>query len=283
MKTLANMLATIVILTGLTIPAVAQSATAGIQDARAASPPATSTGAGPAVGMTREQAGQILKELKAIHRLLERQQTPGAQAQAFPSSDHVQMDVEAGWHSQGREDAPVTVVEFADYQCPFCRKFQSETFAELKKDYIDTGKVRFVSRDLPLDFHANAPNSAVAARCAGEQNKFWEMRDLMLARDADLAAAALRNYKQINLDTTAFDTCLGGNKYSAAIQRDMADASALGIRGTPSFVVGKTSKDKIRGKRIAGAVPFSVFETAIKDQLSPTGSAVAGSLHISPE
>jgi len=77
------------------------------------------------------------------------------------------MKVGDGWYAIGRDDAPVTLVEFSDYQCPFCRKFQTDGFVQLKKNYIDTGKVRFVSRDLPLDFHDNAPRAAEAARCAG--------------------------------------------------------------------------------------------------------------------
>ncbi len=258
-----------VIFTLSTVPAATQS-----------SPPSTSAAQGVKAesvtinmpeGMSKEQADEILKELKAIHQLLERQQTAVAQPQAAPTSDKVQMSVAAGWHSIGRDDAPVTVVEFADYQCPFCRKFHSETFVELKKNYIDTGKVRFVSRDLPLDFHANAPGAAGAARCAGAQDKFWEMRDMLLASDADLSPDSLLKYgRRINLDMTAFGTCLNDKKYAAAIQKDMADASTLGISGTPSFVVGKTAKDQINGVRIAGAVPYSVFDTAIKNQLNPT-------------
>lgn len=222
-------------------------------------------------GMTKDQADEMLKELKAIHQLLEHQQMAAAQPLTAPASDKVQMSVAAGWYSIGRDDAPITVVEFADYQCPFCRKFHSETFGELKKNYIDTGKVRFVSRDLPLDFHPNAPGGAMATRCAGEQNKFWEMRDMMLASDAELSPAALLKYgRQINLDMTAFGACLNEKKYNAAIQKDVADAGTLGIRGTPSFVVGKTAKDQIKGVRIAGAVPYSVFDTAIKNELNPT-------------
>ena len=115
-------------------------------------------------GMTKEQADEIVKELKAIHQLLERQQA-ASQAALAANSDKVQMSVVAGWYAIGRDDAPITIVEFADYQCPFCRKFHSDTFAELKKNYIDTGKVRFVSRDLPLDSHPNASGAAIAARC----------------------------------------------------------------------------------------------------------------------
>jgi len=222
-------------------------------------------------GMTKQQADEILKELKAIHQLLERQQTGATQPQVAPAPDKAQMSVSAGWYSLGRDDAPITVVEFADYQCPFCRKFHSETFVELKKNYIDTGKVRFVSRDLPLGFHPNASGAAMAARCAGEQHKFWEMRDMMLAKEGDLSPASLLKYgKQIHLDMTGFAACLNDKKYTADIQKDVADAGAMGIGGTPSFVVGRTAKDQIKGVRIAGSVPYSVFDTAIKNQLNGT-------------
>jgi protein-disulfide isomerase len=225
------------------------------------------------IGMATIAVGEILTELRAIHHLLERmerQQMATAQTATLPAPDKVQMTVAEGWYSIGRDDAPVTIVEFADYQCPFCRKFQSEAFVELRKNDIDTGKVRFVSRDLPLDFHPNASGAAMAARCAGEQHKFWQMRDLLLAKDADLSSAALLKYgKQINLDITAFEFCLNDKKYTSNIQKDVADAASIGIGGTPSFVVGKTAKDQINGVRISGAAPYSAFETAIKNQLNP--------------
>jgi protein-disulfide isomerase len=270
MKMLVQMLIPAAFLTGMTMQAAAQTAPPPASDAQRVK--ANSVTINMPEGISREQADQILQELKAIHQLLDRQQAAAPQPQpAAPVSDKVQMSVAAGWYSLGREDAPVTVVEFADYQCPFCRKFQSETFVELKKNYIDTGKVRFVSRDLPLDFHPNASGAAVAARCAGEQHKYWEMHDRMLNNDADLNSASLLRFgQQINLDMTAFGACLNEKKYTADIQKDVADAGTMGIGGTPSFVVGKTAKDQIKGVRIAGAVPYAVFDTAIRDQLNPT-------------
>jgi len=264
----ASFLVTAVLLT-MDITAVAQ--TAQPSNAKPEIVKAESVTINMPEGITKEQADEILKELRAIHQLLEHQQTAVAQPSSPPVSDKVEMTVAEGWYSIGREEAPVTVVEFADYQCPFCRKFQSEAFVELKKNYIDTGKVRFVSRDLPLDFHPNASGAAMAARCAGEQHKFWEMRDMMLASDADLSPASLLKYgKQIKLEMAAFGTCLSEKKYTDDVKKDVADAGALGIGGTPSFVVGKTAKHQIKGVRIAGAVPYSVFETAIKNQLNPT-------------
>jgi protein-disulfide isomerase len=224
-------------------------------------------------GMTRDQADAILNELKSIHQLL---LNPPAtrSAAAAPASvapnEKVKMSVGAGWYSMGREDAPVTMVEFTDYQCPFCRRFETGSFAQLKKEYIDTGKVRFVSRDLPLEFHPNAPGAAMAARCAGEQNKFWEMRDAMMLDTAtDLGPESILKYGQkTNLDMTAFSACLKDKKFTEAIKKDTADAGSLGISGTPSFVIGKTAKDEIAGVRIVGAVPFAVFDSTIKEMLT---------------
>jgi protein-disulfide isomerase len=224
-------------------------------------------------GMTRDQADAILNELKSIHQLLSNPpatRTAAAAPAAPAANEKVKMSVGTGWYSMGRDDAPVTMVEFTDYQCPFCRKFETDSFAKLKTEYIDTGKVRFVSRDLPLDFHPNAPGAAVAARCAGEQHKFWEMRDaMMLDKATDLGADALVKYGQkTNLDMTAFSACLKDKKFTEAIKKDTADAGALGISGTPSFVIGKTDKTEIAGVRIVGAVPFAVFDSTIKDLLT---------------
>ncbi len=225
-------------------------------------------------GMTKDQADAILNELKAIHQLLLNQQNAAAAKPAAapaPASDKVQMKLASGWYSIGREDAPVTMVEFTDYQCPFCRKYHTDTFAELKKNYIDTGKVRFISRDLPLDFHPYAQKAAEAARCAGDQNKFWELRDRLINNSANLSQDAILKMAQADsLDMTAFRACLDADKHKAEIQKDAIDASALGISGTPSFVIGKTSKGTLDGDRLVGAVATSVFEAEFQKFLPAT-------------
>ena len=228
-------------------------------------------------GITRDQADAILNELKQIHQLLATQQAAAAAAPAkaavaqaaAPSSDKVKMSVGKGWYAMGRDDAPVTMVEFTDYQCPFCRKFERESFADLKKNYIDTGKVRFVSRDLPLEFHPNAAPAAEAVRCAGEQHKFWEMHDAIMQDSAtDLSADSILKYgDKVGLDATAFRACVADKKFVAAIQKDTTDAGTLGISGTPSFVIAKTATDQMDGVRIVGAVPYTVYESTIKDML----------------
>jgi protein-disulfide isomerase len=128
-------------------------------------------------GVTREQADAILAELRQIRQLLDKQQQDAVQQ--IPSK--VQISVASSWHAIGRDDAPVTILEFTDLQCPFCRQFHEETFPMIKKNYIDTGKVRFVSRDMPLKaVHPYAQKAAEAVRCAGDQGKYWELRNAIL-------------------------------------------------------------------------------------------------------
>src|SRR5262249_24712376 len=126
--------------------------------------------------LTRGLADAILNELRQIRRLLERptQQASPVTAPAASPVEHVKVGT-AGSYSLGSSDAALTLVEFTDYQCPFCKQFHDTTFQQLKTNYIDTGRLRFVHRDLPLDFHEHALKAAQAARCAGEQDKFWPM------------------------------------------------------------------------------------------------------------
>ncbi len=175
----------------------------------------------------------------------------------------------AGAPMLGRPDAPVTLVEFSDYECPFCQRFFSSTFPTIKQDYIDTGKVRYVFRDFPLKrIHPQAREAAMAAHCAGEQGKFWEMHDLLFRNQQALDPPHLSDYaRRLGLDGAAFDACLASDKFAARINQDIADGTAAGVEGTPSFVVGKTQPgDSVEGTLIVGAQPMEVFRQLI-DQL----------------
>ena len=220
--------------------------------------------------ISREQADAILGELRAIHLLLERQEMRAAAAQAprpAPAMERITLNMTdaKSWFSQGKDDAPVTIVEFTDYQCPYCRRFDQNTFADLKKNYIETGKVRFLARDLPLEFHANAQRAAEAARCAGDQGKFWEMRELLFATaPAELSRdGILKNAQSLALDDRAFTSCLDSEKHKAEITADLAESTHLRITGTPTFVIGKSGKDVLEGVKINGALPLSAFDAAI--------------------
>jgi len=170
----------------------------------------------------------------------------------------------------GRADAPVTLVEFSDYQCPFCQRFFATTLPALKKDYIDTGKLRFVYRDFPLEMHPHAREAAVAAHCAGEQGKYWEMHDALFQYQAALAPAQIaERARALGLDSSRFDQCLTSGRHTASIERGLADGAAAGVQGTPGFVVGKTQPgDTIQGTPIRGAQPLETFRRIIEQLLA---------------
>jgi protein-disulfide isomerase len=158
------------------------------------------------------------------------------------------------------------MVEFTDFQCPYCRNFHVSTFADLKREYIDTGKLRFVSRDLPLDFHPNAMQAAEAGRCAGEQGQFWAMRDRMNSNPDKLDMPSLVSWAQdLKINVAGFRSCVESGKYKNAIQTDIMLAQRIGANGTPSFVVGKSTPDGVDGELIVGAMPYVTFDQKLKD------------------
>lgn len=171
----------------------------------------------------------------------------------------------------GRPNAPITMVEFTDLQCPFCRQFHITAFEQIKKDYIDTGKVRYISRDLPLEnLLPLAVAAARASRCAGDQSRFWEMRHAILINNARLSAESFAGFAQdLKLDVASFRACTAdASKFRAEIQKDTADAGLIGITGTPTFVIGRTIATGLDGVRFVGAQPFAAFEARFKELLS---------------
>ena len=162
---------------------------------------------------------------------------------------------------RGEAAAPITLVEFSDFHCPFCRRVKP-TLARLLEQYA--GKIRLVYKDLPLDsLHPQARRAAEAGRCAGEQGKFWEYHDLLIDRGNDASDGTLTAVAaQAGLDGPAFNACLASGKFREAIQRDVAEAERLGISGTPAFF--------INGRALSGAQPFETFARIIDEELSGT-------------
>ncbi len=221
----------------------------------------------PAQPLTQQQINEeMLKELRAIHQLLERL-TAAEQPAARPQPTTATITNLKGY-VMGRADAPLTMVEFTDLQCPFCRQYISTSFPEIKKNWIDTGKLRYISRDFPLDFHPQALPAARAARCAGEQGKFWEMR-LALMKNANLLSPdyIARTAADLKLDPMPFAACTASGKYDADIRAETLEGAKIGIDGTPSFVLGKTSSTSIEGPMIVGAMPYSLFDNTLKQLL----------------
>ncbi|MDH3973575.1 MAG: DsbA family protein [Deltaproteobacteria bacterium] len=216
--------------------------------------------------MTKAQGDAILKELKAIKNLLEKQQKNVPAQPKKPEPEVVDVKVGVEGPTLGRKDAPLTLVEFTDYECPYCKRFYDSTFAQLKKNYIDTGKLKFVSRNLPLPFHKNAKKAAQATSCAGDQGKYWEMRDVVFKNSRALGENNLSVYAEnLKLDMKKFNACLDSDRHLDKIDADVKAARSASITGTPSFVLGKSvKKGQMKGEKVVGARPYSDFEAKIK-------------------
>jgi protein-disulfide isomerase len=156
--------------------------------------------------------------------------------------------------------AAVTIIEFTDIQCPYCARFALETWPALRQRYVDTGRVRFVSRDLPLSFHPYALPAAVAARCAGEQGRFFEYREALFRGQARLADAPYDAIaSRFGLDVDRFAACRRQDAVVVSVREDAALAAANGISSTPTFVIGREVDGQFMGEVLSGAQPLDVF------------------------
>ena len=179
----------------------------------------------------------------------------------------------AGDPSRGPADAPVTIVEFSDFQCPYCSR-AIDTLKKIEENYA--GKIRLVYRDYPLvSIHPNAARAAEAAACANDQGKFWPMHDLLFAHQDKLEAADLKkNAADLGLDTAAFDQCLDSGRHAEGWRKDTEEAERYGVSSTPAFF--------INGRLLVGAQPYEAFAQVIDDELARAGVAAAPKAAVTP-
>lgn len=199
---------------------------------------------------------------------------PSASTQPGPSGNPIVAGVTAGdFPTLGNSSAKVLMVEFADYQCPFCEQFFQSTFPQIKKDYIDTGKVKFAYRDFPFLGHPDtdtagdeSTNASNAARCANAQGKFWEYHDYLFSHQGqeDSGAFSKDNLKKfasdLGLDTAKFNQCVDSDQFVTAAQNDASAARGYGVNSTPTLFVN--------GEMVVGAQPYSEFKAAIDRALA---------------
>ena len=173
----------------------------------------------------------------------------------------------------GNPDAPITIIEFSDFQCPFCARFHIQTLPLILEEYIEQGKVKLVFRDFPIQsIHPNALPASIAAECANEQGKFKEMHDMLFDNQNEWnkqdTVDALSSFSQyatnIQLEQETFDSCLTNGKYIEEIKKDLDDGRDYGVSGTPGFFVGN---DEIGYVELKGAQPFESFKKIIDAQL----------------
>ncbi len=181
------------------------------------------------------------------------------------------------FNATGDPNAPITITEFSDYQCPFCVRFAKQTEPQLIEAYVKTGKVRFVYRSFGLFIGQESQDAAEASYCAGDQGKFWEYHDLLFANHTgenvgDYSRRRLEAFAEaLQLDMKAFRDCLNSGKYAQRVTQDGIDGRALGVKATPSFVINYTVNGETKTRLIEGAQPFSTFKTVLDDILIEMG------------
>ena len=176
---------------------------------------------------------------------------------------------------KGNPDATITIVEFSDYQCPFCKRFHETTLPLILENYVDTGKVKFVYRDYPIQsLNPNgAITAAVASECADEQGMFWQYHDKLFQTQKNwerLASADVVNElktfaEELGLDANQFNDCLNSGKYLDEVNNDLQDGTSYGITGTPGFFIGNEERGYIK---VSGAQPYSVFQRVLDEMLA---------------
>ncbi len=168
-------------------------------------------------------------------------------------------------YAKGSVDAKVTIVEFTDFQCPYCKRFVDETYNLIMKNYVESGKVRYLYRDLPLSFHRNAELAAIASRCSVVGGKFEAMHSALFTNQAawselaDPTETFVGYASKVGLNQSSFRTCLTSAEVKTAVKADLALATSVGASGTPTFI--------INGQVLVGAQPYASFETLIESLL----------------
>jgi len=169
----------------------------------------------------------------------------------------------------GRADAPVTFVEFVDYECVFCRRFHKDVYDRLLREFVDTGLVRYVVRDFPMEIHKNSVTTARAARCAAQQGKFWEMRHALFTAPRVDLDGVVEAGQGAGLDGAKLRDCVANAKVNASIKQDREEGLRIGVSATPTFVIGRSKGDRVEGELIIGSKPYELYEARIRALLPP--------------
>ena len=235
--------------------------------------------------LTAVEAGQaaILKELREIKAIIQGRPVPSPGTPAAPGAPpnaaaqppalpNFNLEV-AGSAAKGRANAPLTVIEFSDFECPFCGRYARDAYRQIEREYVTTGKLRYVFRHFPLErIHPKALKASEAAECAHAQGKFWEMHDRLFANQQAMGLAELGSHAQaLGLNTGSFQQCLSG-AMTARVKQDLAEGIKAGITGTPTFFFGTiTAEGKLKVlHKLTGAQPYANFKSAIDALLART-------------
>jgi len=241
--------------------------------ATAESPQADATTAGRIQTLEASQR-ELQRQVQALQKQVEELKALLLARPAGPASPPsvTNLILPGGGATRGRAQAKLTIVEYTDFECPFCARYARESYPMLIREYVDTGKVRYVVRHLPLEsIHPNARGAAQAAECARVQGKFWEMHDRLFANPRALARTDLdRTAEALGMAMPPFRQCIESPAAAAVVTRDLEEAQRAGITATPSFIFGLTQPDgSVRAlRRVSGAQPYAVFKAAIEGLLA---------------
>ena len=177
------------------------------------------------------QQQQILASLDELKKMM---RGPGQPALKPPATMGV-----AGEPYKGDATAKLAIIEYADFQCPFCRRFEHDIYPQIRDNYVNTGKLKYFHRDMPLPFHQGAMPAARAVHCATEQGKFWELHDSLLGDTASLSAADIdERAGKLGMNVAELDKCISSDRFADIIQRSAKEANEMQVSGTPTFIIG---------------------------------------------
>jgi len=220
------------------------------------------------VDALRESHKALESELQAIKQQLRRPQaTRPAPQETLAEPVTLTLD---GAPTLGTAGARLALVEFSDYQCPFCARHVRQTKPQIVKEYVETGKLQYVLRDLPIaSIHPGAPKAHEAAHCAGEHGKYWAMHDRLFSNPHAQGAEELSSQaRALGLDPAQFEQCLASARHAARVQEGVEAAQSAGVRATPTFFLGVVDGGTVKATRvIRGALPYPVFKAALDELL----------------
>lgn len=216
--------------------------------------------------MIRRDMATMQQLLTEIHR---KQVVPQAAA-GSRKTESTELVVTEFDHVFGNSEASVVMVEYSEFQCPYCSRFNKQTLGALKRDYIDTGKLAFIPREFPLDFHAEAKAAAVFALCANKQGEYWAARELLFQHQRELGEDIYQQLtEEIGLDSAKIEQCRSDGAVADFIDTTMKNGKSLGVKGTPTVFIGSMKNGAVvNAKRVVGAQPVSVFNEIISSMLS---------------
>lgn len=214
---------------------------------------------------------QIIASLDELKRLMQTG-TPANSSSSAVSRPPASVNVH-GEPFRGNPTARVAIIEYADFECPFCRQFALESYPRILEEFIKTGKLKYFFRDFPLGMHPHAMDAARAARCADEEGKLWEMTDSLFGNPVLEQKSLLERAETLGVDGVKFNECLSSGRYAREIQQGVSEARNIGIKATPTFLIGtiEANSDVVRiTNGIVGAQPYSVFKAELDKLLSST-------------